>query len=257
MFITGDMHGFYDFYKLEEFAESEQGKNLTKKDYVTICGDFGGIWNWCLTGNSVPSNPKDVRWTIEELEQKHKIEEFPCTTLFLDGNHEKFSRLNSYPVEMWNGGKVHKISDSIIHLMRGQVYEIEGSTIFTFGGAASHDRGPATGTQLFDHGVSWWPEEICSQAERDEAVRNLAEHGNKVDYILTHCLSDAQMMKMGFADFNRTSNFLWNVEEQVEFKYWYCGHYHRDEWISPKIRILYRDIVELGKEEDENNTGTP
>ena len=177
MFITGDMHGFYDFYKLEEFAESEQGKNLTKKDYVTICGDFGGIWNWCLTGNSVPSNPKDVRWTIEELEQKHKIEEFPFTTLFLDGNHENFSRLNSYPVEMWNGGKVHKISDSIIHLMRGQVYEIEGSTIFTFGGAASHDRGPATGTQLFDHGVSWWPEEICSQAERDEAVRNLAEHG--------------------------------------------------------------------------------
>ena len=29
--------------------------------------------------------------------------------------------LNNYKVEMWNGGKVHKIRNNIIHLMRGQV----------------------------------------------------------------------------------------------------------------------------------------
>jgi hypothetical protein len=47
--------------------------------------------------------------------------------------------LNAYPVEEWHGGKVHKIRPSVIHLMRGQVYELQGKKFFTFGGAQSHD----------------------------------------------------------------------------------------------------------------------
>lgn len=35
--------------------------------------------------------------------------------------------------------RVHKVRDSILHLMRGEVFEIEGKTIFAFGGARSHD----------------------------------------------------------------------------------------------------------------------
>ena len=61
------------------------------------------------------------------------------TTLFVDGNHEKFDRLSDYPVDTWNRGKVHKIRPSVIHLMRGQIFEIDGKSIFTFGGASSHD----------------------------------------------------------------------------------------------------------------------
>ena len=38
-----------------------------------------------------------------------------------------------------DGGKVHKIRPSVIHLMRGQVFELEGKKIFTFGGASCHD----------------------------------------------------------------------------------------------------------------------
>lgn len=56
-----------------------------------------------------------------------------------DGNHENFDRLYAYPVEMWHGGKVHKIRPSVIHLMRGQIFELEEKKIFTFGGASSHD----------------------------------------------------------------------------------------------------------------------
>lgn len=99
---------------------------MTKEDYVIICGDFGGVWN------------KEV----ENKEEKHLLdwlEEKPFTTLFVDGNHENFDRLYSYPVELWHGGKVHKIRPSVIHLMRGQIYEIDGKSFFTFGGASSHD----------------------------------------------------------------------------------------------------------------------
>ena len=49
--------------------------------------------------------------------------------LFIDGNHENFDKLNSYPVETWCGGKVHKIRNNVIHLMCGEVYCIEGNTI--------------------------------------------------------------------------------------------------------------------------------
>lgn len=33
--------------------------------------------------------------------------------------------LDSYPVEEWHGGKVHFIKPSVIHLMRGQVFDID------------------------------------------------------------------------------------------------------------------------------------
>ena len=66
--------------------------------------------------------------------------ELPFSVLFVDGNHENFDLLNSYPVEIWKGGKVHRVKPNITHLMRGQVFEIEGKTIFTFGGATSIDR---------------------------------------------------------------------------------------------------------------------
>lgn len=57
--------------------------------------------------------------------------------LFIDGNHENFDKLYSYPVETWYGGKVHKI---VIHLMRGEVYSIEGSSIFVMDGGYSIDK---------------------------------------------------------------------------------------------------------------------
>ena len=61
------------------------------------------------------------------------------TTLFVDGNHENFERLYRYPVEEWHGGKIHKIRDSVIHLMRGETYDIDNKKFFVFGGAKSHD----------------------------------------------------------------------------------------------------------------------
>ena len=58
----------------------------------------------------------------------------------MDGNYENFKQLNAYDVDIWNGGKVHFIENEIIHLMRGQVFEIDGTRFFTFGGAYSIDK---------------------------------------------------------------------------------------------------------------------
>lgn len=45
-------------------------------------------------------------------------------TLFVDGNHDCHPRLADYPVKEWNGGLVHEIRPHVLHLMRGQVFNI-------------------------------------------------------------------------------------------------------------------------------------
>ena len=104
IFVTGDCHADYRKFTIENFPMQ---KELSKEDYVIICGDFGGVW-------SKDTESKEEKWWMNWLEDK------PYTTLFVDGNHENFDRLYSYPVEEWHGGKVHKIRPSVIHLMRGQ-----------------------------------------------------------------------------------------------------------------------------------------
>ena len=76
--------------------------------------------------------------------------------------------------------------------MRGQVFEIEGQKIFTMGGASSHDRGPAVGNEKKVIGKSWWPEEIPSQDELNEGIKNLKRNENKrilVEMCL-NCITD-------------------------------------------------------------------
>lgn len=110
-YITGDLHGEYDIHKLSS-KRFPMGNNLTRDDYLIICGDFGLVWN---NGNS-------------EMYWRDWLNNKPWTTLFVDGNHENFPLLNRYPITKQWGGKVHQIEDNIYHLMRGQVFEINGKT---------------------------------------------------------------------------------------------------------------------------------
>ena len=232
IYVTGDTHGNTDCRKLFFFAKRHP--ELTKSDYVIIAGDFGGVWRMS---------------TLEEdLDAFGKL---PFSILFVDGNHENFDVLESFPVEIWNGGKVHKIRPDIIHLMRGQVYEIAGKTIFTFGGATSIDKAYRI------PGVSWWSRELPSYEELDEGIENLKRRDNKVDYIITHScglralayprLKAAAGIKTACPE----SHLLSNFEDLATFKHWYFGHFHIDARLSDKYTVLMYDIVKLGDSEDE------
>ncbi|MCL2631096.1 MAG: metallophosphoesterase, partial [Firmicutes bacterium] len=116
IFVTGDTHGGIDFNKL--ISLKQKYKDLCLDDYVIVAGDFGGVWNKGTLN-------KDLK----------KYVNLPFTVLFVDGNHENFDLLNSLPVEEWKGGKVHRVAENVLHLMRGQIYYILGKTFFVFGGA--------------------------------------------------------------------------------------------------------------------------
>ena len=123
IYLTGDCHGRYNRFAKERFPERE---GLCKDDFVIVLGDMGLIWS---------TDPEDMT----EKANIQYLDSLPFTVLFIDGNHENFDRLNAMPIDKWHGGKVHRIGESIYHLMRGQVFELEGHKFFTFGGAQSHD----------------------------------------------------------------------------------------------------------------------
>ena len=227
IYVTGDTHGQHDFAKLLDFAENNP--QLTKNDYVIIAGDFGGVW-WKPTLGV-------------DLEPYHDL---PFTILFIDGNHENFDLLNAYPVDEWKGGKVHVILPDILHLMRGQVFELEGNTIFTFGGATSIDK------YMRKEGASWWKEELPTFEELDEGIANLRRHGNEVDYIITHVCGERALMYPPLRTRWRQmqhypeNQMLAYFEDIADYKHWYFSHYHLDGNLRQGLTVLYQKIVKLG-----------
>lgn len=226
IFVTGDTHGTIDVKKLEIFAKKHP--ELTRDDYVIIAGDFGGVWHHYTLDS-------DLRYYTD----------LPFTVLFVDGNHENFDMLNRYPVKTWRGGKVHVICPNIIHLMRGQVYEIEGKTIFTFGGATSIDK------DFRVERYSWWKQELPTFEELDEGLANLKRYDNKVDYIITHSCGQRAIMypQLRFVAYEKSTcpevNLLSNFEDRVTFKHWYFGHFHIDAELSDKYTVLYNEIKRI------------
>lgn len=274
IFITGDTHGLHDTIKIDRF-NTLMGKELSKDDYLIIAGDAGMCW----IGD--PSKDLSLRKNIEnnakaKLEEYRKIrpdkdlsefesylksevesvlthdryvqdfwDKMPWTTLFIDGNHDNHAILDSYPVINWHGGKAHKITDSIIHLMRGQVYDIGGTTFFTFGGAESTDKEYRT------ENISWWARELPSEAEYEEALSNLDKHNGKVDYILTHCgpehfLTSSGMPHMYYRSQNDLVRFFdaMVLSSTLDYKKWYFGHYH-DDCDFKKFHLLFDNISEI------------
>ena len=230
-YITGDTHGTTDWEKLNTTNFPEQKYMSDYYDFLIIVGDFGGIWDGAEQDNYI----------LKTYNKRN------FTTLFIDGNHENHDLLDKYPVEEWNGGKVHKISDRVIHLMRGQVYNIFGTTFFTMGGAESTDK------EYRKEGESWWAREMPSDEEYEEALRNLEKVNFEVDVVLTHCAPEGYIGKNMSAVYNsdisrllannmagvvdrsgnRLTKFLDELitEHGLKFRHWYFGHYHRDlDW---------------------------
>ncbi|MBQ9902045.1 MAG: metallophosphoesterase [Clostridia bacterium] len=225
IFVTGDTHIPTDDISKLKTKKFPKQMELTKNDYVIICGDFGGIWN---------GNRKDNYW-LNWLEKKN------FTTLFVDGNHENFPALAEYEECSWNGGKVQFIRPSVIHLMRGYVFDLEGMKIFAMGGARSYDR-------IFrKEGVTWWPEEMPSEEEIRRARQNLALNDNQVDIMITHDApqSIARMIDFAKSQDDELMPFFDELKNTVGYRHWYFGHFHEDWKIDECHTVVYNKIIQL------------
>ena len=93
------------------------------------------------------------------------------------------------------------------------------------------------------HSLRWAEPEMPTEEEFEKAKKTLEEHGNKVDFILTHEIPFQFRHQLGFGS-DRMSDFLGEIKDNVDFLYWFCGHYHCDTDYS-NISILYRRIMEI------------
>lgn len=224
IFVTGDTHIPHDISKLNSRRFPQQ-MLLSKNDYVIVCGDFGGVWY---------GEEKDAHW-LNWLNNKS------FTTLFADGNHCNFDLLNAMPVKKWNGGNVHQIRESVYHLMRGQVFTIDGNKIFTMGGASSHDK------EYRVEGRSWWSQELPSDKEYETAFKSLDENNWEVDFVITHCAPDRiqNILSDGYYVHDKLTNFLEVIDKKLKYKHWYFGHYHENGEIDNKHTVLFDDIQQI------------
>lgn len=214
--VTGDTHG-----DIIRFIENNmEDSNWNKDDFLIICGDLGFVF----------LDSEQERQKLDYLESK------PYTICFCDGNHENFPKLFSYPQEEWNGGKVHRIRKNVFHLMRGQVFLIDGKKIFTMGGAYSIDRYMRTLNK------SYWEEELPNDSEYREAIQNLKAHNNSVNVIITHTAPREIIRRMGkYPDAHdmKLTGFLEWIMYEVRFNHWYFGHWHMDKTIDEKYTAAY------------------
>ncbi len=238
IWVTGDVHGGIDIAKLSGRRWPE-GRGLTRDDLLIVCGDFGMPW----------SGSNEERWWLAWLEGR------PWTTLFVDGNHECFPYLAELPVgERWGGEvQVYPEYPHIVHLMRGQVYELgdgggrDPVRVFAMGGAASHDREYRT------EGWDWFAEEMPGPDELAAAEARLDAAGWDVDLVVSHCCSarmlPSALAAAGVSDARRHPDALnaWfdALEDRLAYGLWCFGHYHADARLDGRHRLLYRDIVRV------------
>ena len=229
IWLCGDTHGEQHIDKVEMFFKYKA--KATKNDFLIILGDA------CICYDGEQSD--DI---VERI-----LTDLPCTVLWIDGNHENFDLIEQYQVKEWHGGKVQFITGNIIHLMRGQIYEIEGHTFFTFGGGNSIDK-----MERIPQGL-WWPQEMPSKEEYEEGKKNLKAADLKVDYILTHTCPYS-VAKTIVPDIlsgeEELQQYLDWVRYNVKYKWWYFGHWHMDCRTKRKHRCLWEKIVAIPPKEE-------
>ena len=207
---------------------------MTKEDYVSICGDFGGVWHR-------DEESKEETMVLDWLDSR------PFTTLFVCGNHENFDRLYQYPIEEWHGGKVYveERYPNILFAKDGEVYDLNGKKAIAIGGAYSIDKAWRI------EGQSWWADEQPSPAIKTRVEKVLDLQNWQIDIVLSHTTplkyEPVEIFLPGIDQSKvdkSTEKWLDSIEERLEYGKWYCGHYHTEKKID-RLQIMFNDFTAL------------
>lgn len=206
----------------------KQFRKLKKGDVLIVCGDFGYIFDGSKTEKQV----------IKYLAKRKFV------TAFVEGTHDNLDTINCCRTTVWKGGMVHRIKGNLLHLMRGQIFEIEGNTYFTFGGGESIDK-----DMRVEQGL-WWREEEATPTEMADGARILDEVNCKVDYIITHeppsLVKSAILLRRGDIDrVNKINGYLEEICRSCSFKHWYFGSLHEDKVITEHHTCVFKELLPI------------
>jgi 3-oxoacid CoA-transferase subunit A len=226
IYITGDIHG-----SLEPIFDLVEKYEPKEDDIIVILGDVAVNYTGRLRDKFI----------------KEEMNNIGVTFFCIHGNHEnRPQNIASYKEMIWNGGRVlyEEVYPNILFPMDGDIFELEGNKCIVIGGAYSVDK-----FYRLRNGYNWWPDEQPSLAIKEyveDKVKN-----NKIDivfshtcpykYIPTECfLSGIDQSKVD----NSTEQWLDTIEEAIEYKAWYLGHWHTDKHID-KMHFLFHSVETL------------
>ena len=226
VYITGDIHGSMDpLHRLfMRFSPS-------KEDIIVLLGDVGINY----TG------------TLRDVECKQQMKKLGATFFCIHGNHEnRPQNIASYHEKEWHGGRVmyEEAHPNILFPVDGDVFDIEGKQCLVIGGAYSVDK-----FQRLRNGWKWWPDEQPSPAIKEhteEQIRKrhidvIFSHTCPAKYIPTECFLSC--IDQSSVD-RSTEEWLDSIEEAVDYKAWYLGHWHTDKHID-RLHFLFESVETL------------
>ena len=213
IYLISDLHGSMDSCGLKEYC-----RIANNEDLLLVLGDIG--------------------LSFEESEENRTFTEkflaIDKNIAIVDGNHDNFAYLNSFPREKWNGGIVSRLTKNIVHLRRGNIYKVDGKSFFVFGGCKSSPKWKESGL--------WYEGEEPCREELAYAYDNLRQCGYAVDYILTHKYEQMSPQDTVSKDLLNLTSF---IEENVRYRHWYAGHWHTNQCVDEKHTFVYDELIDI------------
>lgn len=224
VYVTGDIHG--DPERIVQFCLSMKPR---RSDTIIILGDVAANY----TGGA---RDEWVKQTLEKLK---------LNILCIHGNHEmRPSTIETYKLKEWKGGLVW-YEEAYPHLLfakDGEIYTIEGKTYIAIGGAYSVDK-----LYRIERNYSWWADEQPSD-EIKAYVDSQIDKFKSVDYVLSHTCPFRYEPREAFLNFidqstvdDSTERWLDEIEKKLDYKLWFCGHWHIDKRID-KMHFIFKSV---------------
>lgn len=130
---------------------------------------------------------------------------------------------------------------NLIFARDGEIYTLNGLRYLVIGGAYSVDK-----YYRLSHGWGWWPDEQPSPEIKTYVEQQI--QNNPFDIVLSHTCPfkyEPTEMFLGGIDQSTvddsTERWLDTIEEAIEYKAWFCGHWHTDKRID-KMHFLFHSF---------------
>lgn len=135
---------------------------------------------------------------------------------------------------------------NLLFALDGEIYDLDGIRAIAIGGAYSIDK-----MYRLVHGYGWWPDEQPSPAIKEKVKKALDACGCKIDAVLSHTTPLKYEPVEAFLSFidqrevdKSTETWLDGIESRLDYRRWYCGHYHIEKDID-RLSILFESIREF------------
>lgn len=235
IFVHGDTHGYAKTFK--EINNKLYSAEATEDDTLIILGDVGANY-W--------GDKRDIY--IKRL-----IRNMRPTVLCLAGNHEARPRTIPTYKYIYNPrykcyGWYEEEFPNIFFPEDGAVY-IEDKRFLFAGGAYSIDK-----YYRLSIGAKWFSDEQPSEEDKNR-VRAAVCLNNKFDYVCSHTAPiEHEPIHLFLPSIDQstvdksTERYLQEIYDLIDKEYlkeWLFGHYHSDEKLSDKFRILFHDMILL------------